>query len=157
MSELETEYYPAWLWQSLFENNLPWNEAKDYSIREFSAKYTLHDAIWITLTQDLAYDNTAILVIRWDAFWLPDEISQNTSIVKDWPILFVKVESVQQISFLGYKDINVQRGIDRDEIEEIEGRQVWVIHDHYGGSVEFVFSGKTWFLGLDRSKSLLKI
>lgn len=157
MNELETEYYPSWLWKTLFEDDLPWRQGKDYTIQEFSAKYTLHDSIWITLMQDIAYENTALLVIRWDAVWLPDKIHSSTSIVKDWPILFIKVEGVNQISFMRFNEVNIQRGIDGDKIEEIEGKQVWVIYDHYDASVEFVFTGKTWFLGLDRNKKLLKI
>jgi hypothetical protein len=146
------------LWQTLFEDDLPWHLAKNYSVQEFLEKFTLHDSIWITLTQDIAHENVAILVIRWDAVWLPDEVYQSTSIVKDWPILFVKVENVHQISFSGYKDMGgISRGIGRAEVEEIDGKQVWVIHDHYGGSVEIVFSGRTWFLGLDRRQEILKI
>ncbi len=81
-----------------------------------------------------------------------------TGIVKDWPILFVKVDNVHQVTFSGYKDIgSLSRGISRGEIEEIDDKQVWVIDDHYGGSVDIVFSGKTWFLGLDRNKEILKI
>jgi hypothetical protein len=158
MDDRLLEYYPSWLWQSLFEDNLPWHLAKDYTVQKFLKKYTLHDSIWITLTQDIAYENAAILVIRWDAVWLPDEIYQSTSIVKDWPILFVKVENVHQISFLGYKDVgNIARGIASAEIEEIDGKQVWVINDHYGGSIDIAFGGKTWFLGLDRGQEILKI
>jgi hypothetical protein len=158
MDDLPSEYYPTWLWQTLFEENLPWHLAKDYTVQEFSQKYTLHDSIWITITQNVAYENAAVLVIRWDAVWLPDEICQSTSTVKDWPILFVKVENVHQISFSGYRDIGgIARGIDGDEIEEIDGKQVWVLHDHYGGKVDILFSGKTWFLGLGRNKEILRI
>ncbi len=80
MNDILSDYYPSWLWQNLFENDLPWHLARDYTVREFSEKYTLHDSVWITLTQDVAYENTAILVIRWDAVWLPDEICQSTGI-----------------------------------------------------------------------------
>jgi hypothetical protein len=158
MKDLLSDYYPPWLWQSLIENDLPWHLARDYTVQEFSEKYTLHDSVWITLTQDVAYENTAILVIRWDAVWLPDEICQSTAIVKEWPLLLVKVDEVHQVSFSGYQDIGgTARGISRDEVEEIDEKQVWVIDDHYGGRVALVFSGKTWFLGLDRNKEILKI
>jgi hypothetical protein len=155
---LSSENYPPWIWQTLSENTLPWHLARDYTIQEFSKKYTLHDAVWITLIQDVAYENTAILVIRWDPVWLPDEICQSTSWVKDWPILFVKVDKVDQISFLRYEDIGgIPRGISRDEVKEADGKQVWEIDDHYGGKVEIIFSGKTWFLGMDKNKEILKI
>ncbi len=65
---------------------------------------------------------------------------------------------MHQVSFSGYKDIGgISRGISCGEIEEIDEKQVWVIEDHYGGNVDIVFSGKTWFLGLDRNREILKI
>ncbi len=40
------------------------------------------------------YKNNVILAIIWDAVWLSDEIAQSTSIVAEWPLLFVKIEGV---------------------------------------------------------------
>jgi hypothetical protein len=150
--------YPDWLYQSIIENSLNWGEAKEYSFQEFSQKYTLHDSSWIGLFYDIAYVNNLILAIVWDAVWLPDGIAQSTSTVADWPLLFIRIENVLQVSVSRYKDIGgISRGIATAEIEDVDGKHLLVISDHYGGNVEISFSGKLTFLALDRNGKVLPI
>ena len=150
--------YPDWLYQSVIEDTLNWNEAKEYSFREFFEKYTLHDSYWIGLFYDVAYENNLILAIIWDAVWLPDEIARSTSDVTEWPWLFLKIEEVSQVSTSGYKDIGgLQRGIGAAEIGEVDGTNLLVITDHYGGNVEISFTGKSKFLAMDINRKLLPI
>lgn len=152
------DYYPKWLGQSVIEDDLPWNFAECLTFQEFSETYTLHDSIWVTIYQNVAYDDSVTLVIRWDAVWLPDEVAASTSFVADWPLLFIKIENVHQISTSGYRDVGgIQRGIGKAEIEGVDGKQLLVISDHYGGNVEIIFSGKLSFLALNRNKEPLKI
>jgi hypothetical protein len=157
-NEVDSGDYPTWLGQSLLEDDLPWEAASIYSVREFLDRYTLHDSNWVTIHYDVAYEAQATLVIMWDSFWLPDEIAQSTSVVRDWPLLLIKLERVRQLATLGYEDINgMPRGISTAEVEEVEDKFVFVIHDHYGGSVEIVFNGIAHFLVLNRAKLPLKI
>jgi hypothetical protein len=150
--------YPDWLYQSIIEDSLDWNEAEEYSFQEFSEKYTLHDSYWIGLFYDVAYENNLILAIVWDAVWLPDEIAQSTSIVAEWPFLFIKVEDVLQVSTSGYKDIGgISRGVATAEIENVDKKHLLVISDHYGGNVEISFAGKLKFLAMDRNREVLPI
>jgi hypothetical protein len=154
----DTEYYPAWLGQSILWDEFPWEAARTCKVQEFLEQYTLHDSSWVTIYHDIAYENQATLVIQWDAVWLPDEIARSTSVVSDWPLLLIKVQGVRQISTLGYENIDgMPRGISTTEVEEIEDKFVFVIHDHFGGSVEIIFDGAAHFLALNRDKMPLKI
>jgi hypothetical protein len=155
MSDDFSENYPTWLESLLFQGNLPWNHARNYSIKEFREKYTLHDSLWFAASHDIAFENSLILAIVLDTFWQPEKLKSS---LPDLVILFVKLEDVQEVSFSGYKDNGrIQRGIGKDEFSEVDGKQIWKIDDHYGGSVSIVFSGKTWFLAIDGDKRVLEI
>ncbi len=152
------EHYPAWLYRSIVESDLPWESAKELTFAEFSDRYTLHDSYWIGLFYDVAYENDVVLAIVWDAVWLPDELAESTSLVDDWPLLFIKVENASQISTTGYDAIeSTQRGIGTAEIEKIGSKHLLIISDHYGGNVEIVFEGKMNFLALNRNKEIIHI
>jgi hypothetical protein len=153
------EYYPKWLYEAIVEDYLPWAKAKNCSYGGFSEKYTLHDSIWVGLFSDVSYENNAILVILWDAVWLPDEVAESTSKVDEWPFLFIKTEDAEQIITRGYKDIGgLQRGIAKAHLTEIdENKKSFVVYDHYGGEVEVIFGGQMKFLGIDREKQVIEI
>ncbi len=154
----EEDYYPSWLGQALLTNDLPWNDAKTWTIQEFLSVYTLHDSYWVNLIYDVANDNEVTLVIMWDAVWLPDEIAKSTALVNDWPLLFIKLEGIRQVSTQGYEQVpNVHRGIAKTEIEETDRKKVFVIHDHFCGNVEIVFEGEAHFLALNTKREFLKI
>ncbi len=155
---VDSEYYPTWLGQSLLEDDFPWQDASVYSVQEFLEKYSLHDSSWVTIYYDVAYDAQATLVISWDPFWLPDGIATKTDAVFDWPLLFIKLEGVKQISTSGYEDLEgMPRGIGTAEVEMREDRFVFVINDHYGGSVEIIFGGTAQILAFNRNKQPLRI
>jgi len=152
------EHDLAWLCGAVLRDTLPWGEGKEYSFRGFAEKYTLHDSVWVGVFYDVAYADSAVLVIIWDAVWLPDELARSTSVVGEWPLLFIKVGGASQVSASGYKDVGgLQRGIAGAEIEEVDGTNLLVITDHYGGSVEITFSGALQFLALDRDRRVLPI
>lgn len=155
----EEKYFPDWLFESIIEDFLPWQSAKNYSYEEFAEKYTLHDSLWIGLFANITYEDTAILAIIWDAVWLPDEIARSTSNVLEYPFLFIKLEKTHQIITRNYQDIGkIQRGISNAEFSIIkDGKKSLIIFDHYGGEVEVIFSGEIKFLGLNREKQILQI
>ena len=154
----EAEYLPNWLGTALLYDDLPWEQSTAYSVSMFLDKYTLHDSLWVNLLCDVANDNEALLIFLWDAVWLPNEVAKSTASVGDWPLLFIKLKNIRQVSTLGYEHVsNIHRGIGTAEYEEIEGKKIFVIHDHYGGSVEIVFEGASHFLALNEQKELLKI
>ena len=147
-----------WLYGAVIRDTLPWGEGKGYSFQEFSEKYTLHDSIWVGVFYDVAYEDSAVLAIIWDAVWLPDELTQSTSAVGEWPLLFIKVGGASQVSASGYQDIGgIQRGIAGAEIVKVDGTDLLVVTDHYGGSVEISFTGNLMFLALDRDRRVLPI
>ena len=150
--------YPGWLYQGIVEGSLNWGVAKEYSYREFSEKYTLHDSNWVGLFFDVAYESTVVLAFVWDAVWLPDEVAESTPLAGESPFLFVKAEAVSQVSTSGYKDVGgVSRGIAGAEVVEVGGKQLLVISDHYGGGVEITFSGRLKFLAVDSEQNVLPI
>ena len=147
-----------WLYGAVIRDTLPWGEGKEYSFQEFSEKYTLHDSVWVGVFYDVAYEGSAVLAMTWDAVWLPDELAQSTSAVGEWPLLFIKVGGASHVSTSGYEDIGgLQRGIAGAEIEDVDGTNLLVVTDHYGGSVEVSFCGKLMFLALDRERRVLPI
>lgn len=154
----EAEYFPKWLGSALLYDDLPWDKSTEYSVPTFLDKYTLHDSLWVNLFYDVANDNEVVLIIFWDAVWLPEEIKKGGTFIGDWPLLFIKLKNIRQVSTLGYEHVsNIHRGIGTAECEEIEGKKIFVIHDHYGGSVEIVFEGTSHFLALNEQKEHLKI
>ncbi len=81
--------HPDWVYQELVENYLPWQQGKKMSFQEFDRKYTLHDSYWLGIFFDVAYEKAATLAIQWDAVWLSDAVKERTSVVADWPYLFI--------------------------------------------------------------------
>lgn len=147
-----------WLYGAVVREALPWGVGREYSFGEFSEKYTLHDSVWVGVFYDVAYEDSAVLAFVWDAVWLPDELARSTSVVADWPLLFIKVGGASQVSAGGYKDVGgIQRGVAGAEVETVDGQSLLLVTDHYGGSVGVTFKGKLTFLALGRDGSVLPI
>lgn len=149
---------PDWVYRSIVEDTLEWDKAIECSFREFSGKYTLHDSIWIGLFYDVAYENNVTLGFIWDAVWLPDDLARSSATISEWPLLFIKMENVSEITASGYKDVGgISRGIAGAAVEETDDKWRLAISDHYGGSVSISFSGRLKFLGLDVNRKVLPI
>jgi hypothetical protein len=150
--------YPDWVYRELIEDGLPWQEGRKINFTEFNKKYTLHDSNWIGIFFNVAYNQTATLAIQWDAVWLPDQIVQSTSIVSDWPFLFIQLQNIEQFSSSNYVDIMGScRSIANSEIEEIDGSKFLAIDDVYGGQVNIIYRGNETFLAIEKNKNILSI
>ena len=156
--EIDIDDYPSWLGNDLINDRLPWGKGLQISFAEFGQKYTLHDSCWIGLFYDVGDRASIILVIHWDAVWLPDLIALSTSKVQDWAFLFIKIDKVKEISTSNYfKDDIPHFSICNHQIESIDEQELLVISSCMGGDLEITFSGETTFLALDSDRNLLNI
>ena len=126
----------AILAQHLVEDSLPWGRSTQLHIASFLQLYTLHDSYWIGIHTNCGFDDSAIAVISFDPVW-NSSVSAPTSIVADWPLLFLRLNCVNTIRLSGFRDIGgTQRGISDVSIEHVSDEEVvTTILDHYGASV----------------------
>lgn len=127
---------PANLALQIAEDSLPWNRSTQMHIDTFLRLYTLHDSNWIGLQMGCAWGDAAIAVIRFDPVW-NSSVSVPTSLVADWPLLFLRFNCVNTIRLSEFRDNGgVQRGISGATVENVsEEEAVTVISDHYGASI----------------------
>jgi hypothetical protein len=120
----------------LVEGFLPWDRSTQMHIDTFLRLYTLHDSNWIGMYTDCAWENTAIAVFRFDPVW-NSSVSLPTSLVSDWPLLFVRFNCVNTIRLSGFGDNGgLRRGISNVEVEHISDEEaVTMISDLYGAVV----------------------
>lgn len=150
--------HPAWFYRDLINDCLPWERGAAMSFKEFEQKYTLHDSVWVGAFFDIAYEPNVTLAIQWDAVWLPDEVKLSTSVVDDWPYLFVQLLEVEQLSPNRYQNVEgACRTISGFEIEEVDGKNFLAIDDVYGGQINIIFRGNVVFLAIEKNGSVLEI
>lgn len=150
--------HPDWVYKELVEDYLPWEQCRRINFIEFNKKYTLHDSGWIGIFFNVAYEQTATLAIRWDAVWLPNDIAKSTSIVSDWPYLFIQLKNIEQFSTSNYDDIgSLPRSISGCEFEEIDGKKFLAINDVFGGQINIIYQGEETFLAMEKDKRILSI
>lgn len=156
-----TERYPSWVHNLLINNNLLWEKGLKSTFQEFGKTFTLHDSHWVELHYNVAYDDTAILVIDWDNVWLPNYLKQQLNPDVSLILLFIKLYQVKQISTSGYhqwkESYPIHRGISDYEIQIIDQHSLLVISDFYGGCVEIIFSGSTSFLSVTQEQHVLNL
>jgi hypothetical protein len=156
--DTEEEYYPQWLHRDLLEDLLPWDQAATRSLNDFLSTYTLHDSCWVGIFHNVGRDGSLTLCIRWDSIWLPDGLAKKTPHVADWPLLFIRIEGLKQLSLNNYEDLGgLGRTIGTCEIEEVEGCYLFSVSDVFGGEVLIEFSGVVKFLALNRNREVLLI
>lgn len=85
---------------------------------------------------DCAWGDVAVAVVRFDPVW-NSSVSVPTSLVADWPLLFLRFNCVSTIRLSKFRENgNSQRGISGATAERISEEEcVTVISDHYGASV----------------------
>jgi hypothetical protein len=150
--------HPDWVYKELVEDYLPWEQCRRINFMEFNKKYTLHDSGWIGIFFNVAYEKTAILAIRWDAVWLPDDIAKSTSIVNDWPYLFIQLKNIEQFGTSNYDDVgSLPRSISGCEFEEIDGKKFLTIDDVFVGKLTIIYQGEETFLAMEKDKRILSI
>jgi hypothetical protein len=120
----------------LVEGALPWDQSIQLDIFNFLKLYTLHDSLWIGLYTDCAWEDSSVAAIRFDPVWNPS-VGTPTSVVADWPLLFLRFTCVTSIQLAGFSNIDdTRRGISGATAEPLsEEEAVTKIVDHYGGSV----------------------
>lgn len=152
-----SDYLPDWTYRAIVEDLLPWQAGRTCSFDEFEKTYTLHDSSWIGLFAGINLDSNVTLSIIWDPFWMPDEVHRSTSIVKEWPLLFIKIRDVQEIDISKLAALDYGRTICGAEFGALDDdlSQLIVVCD--GGEVRIKFTGETVFLGLDREAKPLKL
>ena len=94
---------PANLAVQLMEGSLPWDRSTQLHIDTFLRLYTLHDSYWIGMHANCGWDDAAIAVIRFDPVW-NSSVSFPTSLVADWPLLFLRFSCVNTIRLSGFRD-----------------------------------------------------
>ena len=95
----------------LVDDSLPWDRSIQLHIEAFLQKYTLHDSYWIGLHTNCGFEDAAVAVICFDPVW-NSSVSAPTSLVANWPLLFIRSNCVNTIRMTGFKDIGgTQRGI----------------------------------------------
>lgn len=102
----------------------------------FLDRYTLHDSYWIGLFTECAWQDSSVLVLRFDPVW-NSSVSAQTSAVANWPLLFLRLNCVTSIHLGGFRNVGgTQRGIGEATCTlSSEEEAVTTIDDFYGGSV----------------------
>ena len=154
IENIDDDDYPLWLGDSIIQDKLPWEQGLNISFKEFSKKYTLHDSGWIGLFYNVRNKTSVTLVIDWDTFWLPDNITLKQGRV----FLLIKIKKVVEVSTpRDFDDDNPHCCILSYEIESIDEQQLFIISSCMDGDVEITFLGDMSFLALDENKSVLAI
>jgi hypothetical protein len=127
-------------------------------MRDFLRLYTLHDSYWIGLFTECAWDDSSILVIRFDPVWNAI-VSQPTSIVRNWPLLFLRLSCVSSIQLSGFSNNEgTQRGISDASVEYLSEEEVVTkINDFYGGSVSLHHFSRVDALALSENETVLNL
>ena len=152
-----TNYLPDWIYRGIVEDSLPWQAGKKCPFEEFDKKYTFHDSSWVGLYAGIALDRSLTLAVVWDPYWVPDEVHKSTPVVKEWPLLFVRIQDVLEIDTSTLETVEHSRNISGSEFYKLDDgvRQLVVVCE--GGKVKIKYKGKTIFLALDREGRPLKI
>jgi hypothetical protein len=147
--------YPDWLSRNLLSAEFPWHLAQFRSIADFLHQYKLAGCRWIGLFSDVAYSQTATLVLDWDRSLLPDKLQARLLDPTRWLFLVVQLEQVDQISCSGYEDllpgVKLQRTVATAEYMAIDGKQLFAVEDQAEGVVAIVFRGDAAVLAIDES------
>jgi hypothetical protein len=120
----------------IVDDSLPWDRSIQAHIDVFLKKYTLHDSYWIGLLTNCGLEDAAVAVISLDPVWNPS-VSPPTSLVANWPLLFLRFNCVSTIRLAGFRNIGgIQRGISDVSVDHPSDEEtVTTILDHYGASV----------------------
>ena len=120
----------------LIDGDMPWDRGTEFRAAAFLEHYTLHDSGWLGMHIDCGWHDTVVAAISFDPVW-NRHIAQPTSLVADWPLLFLRFESVSSIQMSGFAEIGgIQRGISAVTVESVSDEEcVTTITDHFGASI----------------------
>ncbi len=156
---IDENEYPNWIYKSLIEDDLPWEDTSNINFIEFDKTYSLHDSHWLGIFYNIAYEQSATLAILWDEFWLPDRVKEKIAPDYNRIFLFVKLMVVEQISTNNFDSSYelYQKCISTCDIEIIDDRKFLAIDDVVGGQVNIIYSGREKFLAIDSKRRVLTI
>jgi hypothetical protein len=142
----------------LIEGSLPWDRSTQLHIDTFLRLYSLHDSDWIGIHVNCGWQDAAIAVIRFDPVW-NSSVSAPTSLVADWPLLFLRFNCVNTIRLSGFKENgNLQRGISSVSVESVSDEEaVTIISDHDGGLVSIQHFPLIDALAMSASEGVLNL
>jgi hypothetical protein len=120
----------------LIDGEMPWDRGTEFRAAAFLEHYTFHDSGWLGIHVDCGWRDTVVAAISFDPVW-NRHIAEPTSLVADWPLLFLRFESVSSIQMSGFAEIGgIQRGISTATVEAISDEEsVTTITDHFGASI----------------------
>ena len=137
-------------------DELPWGQAWKADFSAFADRFTLHDSLWIGIFLNVRETKEAVLVVEWDAHWLPEPL--RTDALKGSPgppgfgdpLLFMRTPELVAVQLSGYDQSCGGRAID-DLTWSVDGKVNTVeIFDIIDGVVRLHFGGTMDFLALDR-------
>jgi hypothetical protein len=143
---------------SVVDDSLPWDRSIQFHIDTFLQRYTLHDSYWIGLHTNCGLDDAAVAAISFDPVWNPS-VSTPTSLVANWPLLFIRFNCVNTIRMAGFRDIGgTQRGISSVSVDHLSDEEaVTTILDHYGASVSLQHFPLINALAMSNAGSVLEL
>jgi hypothetical protein len=159
-----SEFYPRWLVDKAFCDWFDWDESSIYSTFEkFNKLASLHDSYWCGLFTYM--DNSANIIISFDAFWNEKIAKHPGPMIRDWPFLVIKIEKVYQITCHSDLDngttiAGVKSEIIPESVKEgsIDARLIkTVVEDAGGGCIEIVHQESIRILLFDCIGNLIKL
>jgi len=136
---------------SMARGELPWGSAWGVEFQNFADCFTLHDSVWVGVFLDVRESNEAILIVEWDAYWLPESIrSECRQGLSDdrSPFLFIRLSEIHSVKLEGYEQSLSGRVISHAEVSDEDGNKVLEVVDIVGGAVRLSFGGRAEFLAL---------
>jgi hypothetical protein len=138
----------------LARDELPWHRAWVADFPTFDERFTLHDSTWIGAFLALREQNEVILIVEWDAHWLPEPL--RTECMGDaagapafgCPFLLIRVPAVRGMELSGYEQSCGGRAISYAALSVSGKVMILEIVDFAGGTVRLDFSGRLEFLAL---------
>jgi hypothetical protein len=139
---------------SIARGTLPWEKSWAADFSAFGDRYTLHDSVWAGIFLDVCAGNEAVLVVEWDAHWLPEPLRTECMILAAQkpnfgnPFLLMRLSEIHAIELRGYEVPLSGRAIGSAEESRNDLFNRLTIIDIVGGTVHVDFTGMIEFLAL---------
>jgi hypothetical protein len=128
-------FLPPIVASQLIEDSLPWARSSQLHIDDFLSRYSLHDSYWIGLHADCGCVDSVIAVFRFDPYW-NSSVSRPTPTVADWPLLFLRFNSVNTIRLSRFTNNgDGHAGISHAAVEHITDEEVVTVIQAQSGAL----------------------
>jgi hypothetical protein len=116
--------------------SLRWDRSIQVPINRLLDLCNLGGSSWIGLHTDCGYGDEATAMFRLDPF-CNSSVSTPTSIVSDWPLLFIRFKCVSTIRLSGFRDVGgYSREVGNVRVENVSGEEaITEFTDDYGASL----------------------